>query len=34
MRSELKQLMTAAHDDLDIDQPNFGRKPGQKGRGS
>lgn len=34
MRSELKQLMTDAHDDLDIDQQNFGRKPNQKGRGS
>jgi arylsulfatase A-like enzyme len=34
MRSELKKQMAAAHDDLDIDQPNFGRKPGQKGRGN
>ncbi len=30
----LKMEMSAAGDDLDLDKPNWGRKPGQKGRGS
>lgn len=34
LKEELKKLMKEASDDLDIDKPNFGRKPGQKGRGS
>jgi arylsulfatase A-like enzyme len=34
MRSLLKQQMTAAFDDLDIDLPDWGRKKNQKSRGS
>jgi arylsulfatase A-like enzyme len=34
MRKLLKAEMSVTHDDLDIDQPNWGRKEGQKGRGS
>jgi len=34
MRSLLKQQMTAAFDDLDIDMPDWGRKKNQKSRGS
>jgi arylsulfatase A-like enzyme len=34
MRSLLKQQMTNAFDDLDIDLPNWGRKKNQKSRGS
>ncbi|HSF45606.1 MAG TPA: sulfatase-like hydrolase/transferase [Chitinophagaceae bacterium] len=34
MRDLLRTEMTATHDNLDIDLPNWGRKPGQKGRGS
>ena len=34
MRASLKKEMKATHDDLDIDLPNWGRKPGQKGAGS
>ncbi len=34
MNRLLKMEMSAAGDDLDLDKPNWGRKPGQKGRGS
>lgn len=34
MRQLLKQQMTETHDDLDIDLPDWGRKPNQKGHGS
>jgi arylsulfatase A-like enzyme len=34
MNRLLKAEMSAAGDDLDLDKPNWGRKPGQKGRGS
>ncbi|MFT3845791.1 MAG: sulfatase-like hydrolase/transferase [Lacibacter sp.] len=34
MRLLLKQQMAEAHDDLDIDLPDWGRKPGQKSHGS
>ena len=34
MRTLLKKEMIDAYDDLDIDQPDWGRKPTQKGRGS
>ncbi len=34
MWRQLKEEMAAAHDDLDIDLPDWGRKPGQKAFGS
>ena len=34
MKNELKKEMSAAHDDLNIDLKDWGRKPGQKSRGS
>ena len=34
MRIRLKQEMTEAHDDLNIELPDWGRKPNQKGHGS
>jgi arylsulfatase A-like enzyme len=34
MRLVLKAEMLATHDDLNIDLPDWGRKAGQKGRGS
>jgi arylsulfatase A-like enzyme len=34
MRAMLKTEMAATHDDLNIDLPDWGRKEGQKGRGS
>jgi hypothetical protein len=34
MRVTLKAEMLSAHDDLNIDLPDWGRKEGQKSRGS
>jgi hypothetical protein len=33
MRNICRQEMIAAHDDLDINLPDWGRKPNQKARG-
>jgi hypothetical protein len=33
MRNTCRKEMTEAHDDLDINLTNWGRKPNQKGRG-